>query len=175
MKIIAVSRSAKWGERLQSIFVDRSISVLWEARLDRVLEHFEEDTYDILIVTDAAFKNGEIDSVEILEVIGAECPVTQILFLAEAEDEAMNRYCLECEWKMKRIVGECFCSLPMMDEPFSTKGEFKGGTFGCGSWIWAWSDGSVYTCKFFSYYRDKPTLSARHSEDGETGPLEKSL
>jgi DNA-binding NtrC family response regulator len=69
------------ANRLSGLFVERNARVSWERRLDRVLERFETDTYDVLLATDTAFENGRVEGIEILEVIAAKSPVTQVLLL----------------------------------------------------------------------------------------------
>ena len=69
IKIITVSKDAELTVRLAGLFPGREISVNQEPTIDRVLERFESETYDILLITDAMFKGGEIDGVELLEVI----------------------------------------------------------------------------------------------------------
>jgi DNA-binding NtrC family response regulator len=57
-----------------------------ESSIDRVLERFESESYDVLVFTSTAFKTGRIDGIELLEVIAAKSPATQILFLTESGD-----------------------------------------------------------------------------------------
>ena len=60
--------------------------VVFEPSIDRVLERFERDSFDVLVISSAAFKAGRIDGIELVEVISAKSPSTQILFLAEEHD-----------------------------------------------------------------------------------------
>ena len=83
IKIITVSKDAELTVRLAGLFPGREISVNQEPTIDRVLERFESETYDILLITDAMFKGGEIDGVELLEVIINQSSLTQVLFLLE--------------------------------------------------------------------------------------------
>ncbi len=54
--------------------------------MDHVLERFESESFDVLILTSSAFKGGEIDGVELLDVIAVNSPMTQVLFLVEGRD-----------------------------------------------------------------------------------------
>jgi len=86
IRIIAVDRVPDLARRLESLFEGRNVGVYRESSLDRVLERFESEPYDVLIVTTSAFKAGEIDGIELLEVITNNSPTTQILFLVESRD-----------------------------------------------------------------------------------------
>ena len=86
IRIIAVDKAPDLARRLESLFEGRNVGVYRESSLDRVLERFESEPYDVLIVTTSAFKAGEIDGIELLEVITNNSPTTQILFLVELRD-----------------------------------------------------------------------------------------
>ncbi len=85
-RIIAVDKTTQLAQRLAGLLAKDDIDVLRESSIDRVLERFESEPYDVLIITSAAFKAGEIDGIELLEVIAANSPMTQILFLVEPGD-----------------------------------------------------------------------------------------
>jgi DNA-binding NtrC family response regulator len=68
------------------MFPEEDVHVSRESSIDRVLERFESESYDVLLVTSAAFKAGEIDGIEMLEVVAAKSPGTQVLFLVEPRD-----------------------------------------------------------------------------------------
>ena len=83
IKIIAVSRNAELTERIKTLFPDREVFARWESSIDRVLERFETETYDVLLVTSEAFRGEEIKGIEALEVIITQSSITQVLFLVE--------------------------------------------------------------------------------------------
>jgi len=86
VNIIAVTKGSELADRIKGLFPDRNVHVSRESSIDRVLERFEFDSYDVLIVTSAAFRAGDADGIELLEVIAEKSPVTQVLFLAEQRD-----------------------------------------------------------------------------------------
>ncbi len=86
IKIIAVDKSFDLSNRLKSIFEVSNVEIFREPSLDRVLERFERESFDVLIVTTSAFKAGQVDGIELLEVIAYNSPMTQVLFLAETRD-----------------------------------------------------------------------------------------
>jgi DNA-binding NtrC family response regulator len=86
IRIIAVDISTDLAGRLKGLFDEKKVDVHRESSIDGVLEKFQSKSYDVLIVTSAAFKAGRMDGMELLEVIAAKSPVTQVLFLAEPGD-----------------------------------------------------------------------------------------
>jgi len=86
IKIMAVDKGADLPNRLKSLFSKSAAEIFRESSLDRVLERFEHESFDVLIVTASAFKAGQVDGIELLEVIAHNSPMTQVLFLAETRD-----------------------------------------------------------------------------------------
>lgn len=86
VRIIAVARDGELANRIRELFPEDRIEVCRESTIDRVIERFESEPYDVLLITSAAFKAGEIDGIEMLEVIAAKSPGTQVLFLVEPRD-----------------------------------------------------------------------------------------
>lgn len=85
-RIMAVEKKADIAERLTGLLSKDHIEVHRESSIDRVIERFESEAYDVLVVTSAAFRAGRTDGIELLEIIAANSPGTQILFLAESGD-----------------------------------------------------------------------------------------
>lgn len=85
-RIIAVDKKSDLTERLVRLLAKDRIEVHHEPSIDRVLERFGAEPYDVFVLTSDAFKAGQMDGVELLEVIAANSPATQILFLVEPRD-----------------------------------------------------------------------------------------
>jgi len=86
-KIICATKTNELRSRILQLFPNRDqTQVDLEPNLDRVLERFEKTSYDVLLITSVAVRAGEIDGIELLDVITARSPETQILFLAEERD-----------------------------------------------------------------------------------------
>lgn len=86
LKAIAVAKDKELAHRVERLFPNAHVRVRWERSLDRALERFETETFDVLLVTSAAFAAGEMRGVEAVEIIASQSPVTQILFLADPKD-----------------------------------------------------------------------------------------
>jgi DNA-binding NtrC family response regulator len=83
LNIICVLKTPDLAHRLHRIFPKQKVRVALEKSIDKVIERFEQEEYDVLILSSAAPSVGGQDSLELLELISAKCPSTQILFLAE--------------------------------------------------------------------------------------------
>ncbi|NOZ23330.1 MAG: sigma-54-dependent Fis family transcriptional regulator [Planctomycetes bacterium] len=87
LSIILIDRDADLAARLVRVFSDiGGLDVCRESTLDHALERFEHGDYDILLIASSAFQGGQLTSAELLEVIAAISPTTQVLFLAESRD-----------------------------------------------------------------------------------------
>ena len=89
MRVMTVSKRAILSQRIAGFWPDAQVQVTWEPDLDHALERFEQDLFDVLVVTSTAFQQGHIDGIELLDVIAAKSAATQVLFLAPEEDIKM--------------------------------------------------------------------------------------
>ena len=83
IKVICISAEESLAGRLQKALDGRDVRVLRERHLDRVIERFEEDTYDIVVLTSSAFRGGDIEGAELLEVVLTQSPATQLVCLLD--------------------------------------------------------------------------------------------
>jgi len=83
IRIICVSKGGELPRRIRSVLGSDELTVISEPNMDRVLERFEEDLFDMLVITSAAFKGGRMDGEELIEVVTAKSSQTQILFIAD--------------------------------------------------------------------------------------------
>ena len=60
----------------------------------------------------------------------------------------MNEICSVCDWRMRRLVNECHCSLPLLFSRFRYYKEYKAYQ---GSWLWTGIEGAdiVVACTSF--------------------------
>lgn len=82
-QIICVCRGSELPERIRTVLDASDPEVVFEPSMDRVLERFEDTVFDILVISSAAFNEGRIDGGDLIEVITAKSPQTQILFIAD--------------------------------------------------------------------------------------------
>jgi len=106
-KIAVVEKNPGLVGRLRNMFADGRVANV--PSIDHVLESFESEIYDILIITSAAFKAGEVSGIELLEVIHAKSPQTQILFMVETKD-------IKIAMKALKAGTYQYTKLPITDE-----------------------------------------------------------
>ena len=85
-KLVVVAKGAELARRVGQLFPGKRTEVSSASSIDRVVERFESEVYDVVLITGGAFRAGEVDDVELLEVIAARSPATQVLFLVEQRD-----------------------------------------------------------------------------------------
>ncbi len=80
--VLVVERQVGVSARLSEVCAGLGAHVHHECSIDRALERFDLETYDVLIMTSVAVNAGDVSASELLEVITAKSPWTQVLFLA---------------------------------------------------------------------------------------------
>jgi DNA-binding NtrC family response regulator len=91
MRLLAVSPTLDLQRRLRGLFeAEGSLhEVEWEGHFERVLDRFESESFDVLLVSGAAFHSSR-DGVETLDVL-ADRGTTQVLFLLEPQHVGLLR------------------------------------------------------------------------------------
>lgn len=85
-RITVVAKDTQFQRRIEAMWPDEAIEIRRESSIDHAVERFESEPCDVLLVTSAAFKAGEIEGIEFLDVILAKSPTTKILFLVKPKD-----------------------------------------------------------------------------------------
>lgn len=85
-RIVVAEKELGITSRLRRMLSGQSVDVIRQSSIDHVLERVEQDPCDVLIITSVALQAGNIDGLEMLEVVRARSPRTQILFVAEPQD-----------------------------------------------------------------------------------------
>ena len=86
LNIICVERYQGLARRLPGLFPGLRVRVTWEKSIDKVVDHFEQELFDVLILTSAVQVAEDKERIEFLELISAKSPVTQILFLVRPNE-----------------------------------------------------------------------------------------
>ncbi len=81
--IIVVEKRPGIAKRLERQFADRPVTVSSEGNVDTVLDRFEDEVYDVVIITSAAVKSGHIGGKELFEAISGKSPHSEVLFLVD--------------------------------------------------------------------------------------------
>ena len=83
LNIICVDEDPELARRLPGMFLERPVRVTLQKSIDKVVECFEQEVFDVLIFSSAVHTSGDRDTIVLLELISAKSPATQILFLVK--------------------------------------------------------------------------------------------
>ena len=83
---MVVDRDLELYRQTHRIFPQTEAKVYFQKTLEHAFEKFEEDTYDILMLTGAAFKFQIDSTIELLEIIATKCAITQVLILVHPKE-----------------------------------------------------------------------------------------
>jgi len=83
LNILCVEKTPGLARRVPGMFPEGSVRVTTEKSIDKVVDHFEQEAFDVLILSSAAQAGEDKDRIELLELITAGSPATQILFLVK--------------------------------------------------------------------------------------------
>ncbi len=86
LSILVVDTSSDISEQLRRLFPPPEAEVLRQPRVGAVMEMFETRTFDVLVIAGSAYKRDESSGADLLEMVAAESPATQVLFLVRPED-----------------------------------------------------------------------------------------
>jgi DNA-binding NtrC family response regulator len=81
INLLCVDPGREIFHQLKDVFPAENPRVLLESNIGRVLERFEQETFDVLILSSASLRSNYGVGIELLEVVSAKSPATQILFL----------------------------------------------------------------------------------------------
>lgn len=79
IKILCVDNGKLIADQVKSVFDEDQISMAYEKDLDAVVDRFERDSFDLMLLSGAVARKQQSDALGLLELISAKCPQTQIL------------------------------------------------------------------------------------------------
>ena len=84
IKIICVEESHELSRQVLGIFPEKEkIRFFHERDLHEVIDRFKRETYDLMLFSSSITYRKHSDANEILELIAAKCPATQILYFVQ--------------------------------------------------------------------------------------------
>jgi DNA-binding NtrC family response regulator len=81
--IMVVEKRPGIAKRLERQFAGRRVTVASESNVDAILDRFEVDVYDVVIITSAAVQSGHVEGKDLFEAISGKSPTSQVLFLVD--------------------------------------------------------------------------------------------
>ncbi len=86
IRILVVAGENKLKRRVKKIVGNRKFVIQKISEAGNIYDVFEDDTFDIIILTSQYCKERQLDVVTLLKHITASSPVSQVLFLVEKSD-----------------------------------------------------------------------------------------
>ncbi|MBR9979500.1 MAG: sigma-54-dependent Fis family transcriptional regulator, partial [Desulfatitalea sp.] len=83
LRIICVDKGRHLAHQVVNIFGEDNVTLAYERSLDEVLDRFERAAYDLMLFSSTMANKQPQNAIEILELISAKCPGTQILFFTD--------------------------------------------------------------------------------------------
>jgi len=109
IQIMVVDRDLELFRQTKRIFSRDMAEVSIERTLEHAFEKFEEQTFDVLMLTGAAFKFQIDNTIELLEIIATKCASTQVLLLVHPKELPLAFYAL-------KVGSYQYTKLPVTDE-----------------------------------------------------------
>ncbi len=82
LKIICVDEGRELARQVRNNFDEDRVDLAYERTIDEVVDRFEREVFDLMLFSSSVAHRRPSDALEILEIINAKCPGTQILFFA---------------------------------------------------------------------------------------------
>jgi len=81
-KILCVDEGRDLARQVKRIYKESSLHLAYERTIEEVVDRFEQESFDIMLFSSSVTHEQPSSALEILEIITAKCPATQILFFA---------------------------------------------------------------------------------------------
>ena len=109
IRIICVDTGKFLADQVKRIYNEDEVSLAYERRLEAVVDRFERDRFDLMLFSGTVARNHQADALEVLELIIAKCPQTQVLlFTAPGSLKFANQ--------ALRVGVYHYATLPISDE-----------------------------------------------------------
>lgn len=82
IKIICVDEGRELARQVRRIYKESFLYLAYERTIEEVVDRFEHESFDIMLFSSSVTHQQPSNALEILEIITAKCPATQILFFA---------------------------------------------------------------------------------------------
>ena len=80
IKIICVDEGRELAKQVRRIYTQTELHLAYERTIEEVVDRFEQEMFDIMLFSSSVIHQQPANALEILEIITAKCPATQILF-----------------------------------------------------------------------------------------------
>jgi DNA-binding NtrC family response regulator len=85
IRILCVDQGRGLARQVLALFGEERITLAYERSLDEVVDRFEQEVFDLMLFSSSVTNRQPDAALEILELVSAKCPATQILFFVEPD------------------------------------------------------------------------------------------
>lgn len=83
IRILCVDQGRGLARQVLALYGEERLSLAYERSLDEVVDRFEREVFDLMLFSSSVATRRPDDALEILELVSARCPGTQILFFVQ--------------------------------------------------------------------------------------------
>ncbi len=94
-RILCVEKGRDLARQVRLVLPEERVELAYERSLYEVVDRFERESFDIMLFSGMVAREEERDALDILELISAKCPLTQVLFFVEPGQMHLARSALQ--------------------------------------------------------------------------------
>jgi DNA-binding NtrC family response regulator len=79
ISILCVDKGKLLADQVKEVFDEDQVAIAFERSLETVVDRFEKERFDLMLFSGSMARNQQSGALDILELISAKCPQTQIL------------------------------------------------------------------------------------------------
>lgn len=79
IRVLCVDKGKLLADQVKEVFDEDQVTIDFERSLETVVDRFEKERFDLMLFSGSMARNQQSDALDILELISAKCPQTQIL------------------------------------------------------------------------------------------------
>ncbi len=140
VRIICVDNGKLLADQVKTIFDEDEIAIAYERNLEAVVDRFERDRFDLMLFSGAVARDQQADALDVLELISAKCPQTQVLiFTAPGSLKFANQGLRAGAYhyatlpisneELKLLIGSAIETKPLLGPNMLLKTETEKNTF----------------------------------------------
>lgn len=140
VRIICVDNGKLLADQVKNIFDEDEVLIAYERNLEAVVDRFERDWFDLMLFSGAVARNQQADALDVLELISAKCPQTQVLLFAAPGSLKFANQGLRAgvyhyatlpisNEELKLLIGSAMKAKPLLGPNMLLKAETEKNTF----------------------------------------------
>ena len=140
LKIICVDKGRELAQQVLRLYPTDQVEFAYERSLDAVIDRFEQKSFDLMLFSSSVTHQQPSDALEVLELISAKCPTTQILFFAQPANIKIANQALRAgvfhyshlpveDEELELLIGTAMARTPQIGPNMLLRSEVKKTTF----------------------------------------------